>query len=85
MVYLALSKALKTGVFSGAALDDPEEEPMKMEGWEPEMNPLFTLDNFFCTPHTGYVSKQALEECRRVASENVKAVLLGQRPHDLIR
>lgn len=82
---LALYHALKNGVISGAALDDPEEEPMKMEGWKPEMNPLFTLDNFFCTPHTGYVSKQALEECRRVASENVKAVLLGQRPHDLIR
>lgn len=81
----ALYDALVNGVIAGAAVDDPEEEPMKMNGWTPEMNPLFKLDNFFCTPHTGYVSKQALEECRRVAAENVKAVLLGQRPHDLVK
>lgn len=81
----ALYDALVNGTIAGAAVDDPEEEPMKMHGWTPEMNPLFKLDNFFCTPHTGYVSKQALEECRRVAAENVKAVLLGQRPHDLVK
>lgn len=81
----ALYEALKCGRIAGAALDDPEEEPMKILNWTPEMNPLFTLDNFFCTPHTGYVSRQALEECRKVASENVKAVLLGKKPHDLVR
>lgn len=80
----ALYEALKSGKISGAALDDPEEEPMKMEGWTPEQNLLFTLDNCFFTPHTGYVSKQALEECRRVASENVKAVLLGQEPFNRV-
>lgn len=81
----ALYDALKEGVIAGAALDDPEEEPMKMEGWTPDMNPLFQLDNCFFTPHTGYVSKQSLEECRRVASENVRAVLLGLKPHDLVK
>ncbi len=81
----ALYEALKNNVIAGAAVDDPEEEPMKMTNWSPSLNPLFTLDNFYCTPHTAYVSKQALEECRKVASNNVKAVLLGQKPHDLVQ
>lgn len=81
----ALYDALTNGVIAGAAVDDPEEEPMKMDSWSPDMNPLFGLSNFFCTPHTAYVSYQALQECRRVASNNVKAVLLGQRPPDLVK
>lgn len=81
----ALYDALVSGQIAGAALDDPEEEPMKMKNWTPDVNPLFTLDNCFFTPHTGYVSKEALEECRRVASNNVKAVLLGQQPFDIVR
>jgi len=80
----ALYEALKHGVIAGAALDDPEEEPMKIDTWSPAMNPLFTLENCYFTPHTAYLSKQALEECRRVAAENVRAVLLGERPPDLV-
>ena len=81
----ALYQALKNGVIAGAALDDPEEEPMKMNNWTPSMNPLFTLDNCFFTPHTGYVSKESLDECRHVAANNVKAVLLGQKPFDIVK
>ena len=58
---------------------------MKIENWKPSDNPLFSLDNFFCTPHTGYVSYEALQECRKIAANNVKAVLLGQKPHDIVR
>lgn len=79
----ALYQALKCRSIAAAAVDDPEEEPMKMESWSPAINPLFSLDNFFCTPHTAYISTGALEECRRTAAENVKSVLLGQRPWDL--
>lgn len=81
----ALYKALTEGWIAGAALDDPEEEPMKIDNWSPSMNPLFTLDNCFFTPHAAYASRQALEECRRTAAENVKAVLLGQKPHDIVK
>ena len=76
----ALYTALKEGWIAGAGLDDPEEEPMKMEHWSPSDNPLFSLDNCFVTPHTGYVSTRTLECCRYIAAENVKAVLLGERP-----
>lgn len=80
----ALYEALKSGVIAGAALDDPEEEPMKVENWTPDLNPLFKLDNCFFTPHTAYVSKESVEECREVAAENVRAVLLGERPFNMI-
>jgi D-3-phosphoglycerate dehydrogenase len=80
----ALYQALKNGVIAGAALDDPEEEPMKVENWTPAMNPLFTLDNCYFTPHTAYVNKVSVEECREVAANNVKAVLLGERPFDIV-
>ena len=81
----ALYEALKAKQIMGAALDDPEEEPMKIDNWTPDMNKLFTLDNCFFTPHTAYVSRQSLENCRMVASENVKAVLLGQKPLNPVR
>lgn len=76
----ALYKALTEKWIAGAALDDPEEEPMKMKMWTPKDNPLFTLDNCFFTPHTAYISREALDECRHIAAENVKAVLLGEKP-----
>jgi D-3-phosphoglycerate dehydrogenase len=80
----ALYEALKSGKISGAALDDPEEEPMKIQNWIPD-NPLFSLDNCFFTPHTAYVSKQSLMECRYTASRNVRAVLLGETPFDIVK
>lgn len=81
----ALYQALKERWIVAASLDDPEEEPMKMDDWTPQANPLFTLDNCFFTPHTAYVTQQSLDECRRIASENVKAVLLGKQPPDIVR
>lgn len=80
----ALYKALSEKWITAALLDDPEEEPMKIENWTPEMNPLFTLENCFFTPHTAYISKEALDECRYVAANNVKAVLLGERPENIV-
>lgn len=81
----ALYEALKERRIVAAALDDPEEEPMKLANWSPSGNDLFKLDNCFITPHTAYVSKQALNECRHVASMNVRAVLLGEQPFDIVR
>lgn len=81
----ALYEALVEGKIASAGLDDTEEEPAKQKDWTPEANPLFTLDNCFITPHSAYVSEQSLIECRYVASENAKAVLLGQPPLDPVR
>ena len=76
---VALYEALKDRRIVAAALDDPEEEPMKTENWEP-VNPLFSLDNCFFTPHSAYATKESLESCRHVAAENVKQVLTGGKP-----
>jgi D-3-phosphoglycerate dehydrogenase len=80
----ALYDALLEGEIASAGLDDTEEEPAKQKAWTPDMNPLFTLENCFITPHSAYVSEQSLVECRYVASENARAVLLGQPPLDPI-
>lgn len=74
----ALHAALVSGHIAAAALDDTEEEPAKQERWSPADNPLFALPNCLITPHVAYVSEEALAECRRIAAENARAVLLGQ-------
>ena len=76
----ALYKALTEGGIASAGLDDPEEEPAKMFDWTPDMNPLFSLDNCFITPHVAYYSEESLIEARKTAALNVKAVLLGEEP-----
>lgn len=81
----ALYKGLKENWIASAALDDVEEEPAKRVNWKPEMNPLFTLDNCFITPHVAYYSEQAIEEARRTAAEEAAAVLLGKTPRYIVR
>lgn len=81
----ALYRALTEGWIASAGLDDTEEEPAKLACWRPDMNPLFSLPNCIITPHVAYVSDESLRECRRVASENARAVLLGQKPPNLVK
>lgn len=76
----ALYIALKEGWIASAGLDDSEEEPAKLENWKPSDNPLFELDNCLITPHVAYVSQEAFLECRRIAAENAREVLLGGEP-----
>jgi D-3-phosphoglycerate dehydrogenase len=82
---MALYKALVEGQIASAGLDDTEEEPAKLDSWSPDDNPLFSLDNCFITPHVAYVSVQSLEDCRHIAAENAKAVLLGNPPPNPVR
>jgi len=77
---VALYDALERGIIAAAALDDTEEEPAKRFDWKPSMNPLFSLENCFITPHVGYYSEESLVDARVIASNNVKAVLMGQIP-----
>ncbi len=81
----ALYRALVEGQIASAGLDDTEEEPAKLDSWSPDDNPLFSLDNCFITPHVAYVSVQSLEDCRHIAAENAKAVLLGNPPLNPVR
>jgi D-3-phosphoglycerate dehydrogenase len=81
----ALYRALSEGWIASAGLDDTEEEPAKLDSWNPADNPLFSLENCIITPHVAYVSEGSLLECRRIAAENARAVLLGKTPPDLVR
>jgi D-3-phosphoglycerate dehydrogenase len=76
----ALHTALSSGWIAAAGLDDPEEEPAKLDHWSPQDNPLFGLTNCIITPHVAYVSEDAFLECRRIAAENAREVLLGRSP-----
>ncbi|WP_407333376.1 C-terminal binding protein [Enterovibrio sp. 27052020O] len=81
----ALYKALTEKWIASAGLDDTEEEPAKLANWQPSDNPLFGLDNCLVTPHVAYVSHEAFQECRRIAAENAKAVLLGNAPSNPVK
>lgn len=81
----ALYEALRAGQLASAGLDDVEEEPAKLDAWSPARNPLFTLENVVVTPHVAYVSVQSLAECRRIAAENAREVLLGRPPLNPVR
>lgn len=63
----ALERALSQGKIAGAALDVVEKEPMSPEAL------LFRHENFICTPHMAWYSKEAaLELKRKVAEEAVR-------------
>lgn len=76
----ALYTALTEGWIESAGLDDSEEEPAKLHNWKPSDNPLFQLQNCLITPHVAYVSQESFLECRRIAAENAREVLLGGNP-----
>jgi len=75
----ALYQALTLGWIAAAAVDDLEEEPAKIRGWQPA-NPLIHLPNFILTPHTAWYSEQAVEEVKRVSATEIARVLSGQKP-----
>jgi len=81
----ALAEALDIGVIASAGLDDIEREPAKRVDWSPEEDRRFSRPNRFITPHVTSISEVSLRECRAIAAENAKAVLLGQRPANQLR
>lgn len=74
----ALLKALKEGWIAGAGLDVYEEEPIPLE------DPLLKMKNVVLTPHIGSATRETRREMAEVCAENVKAVLEGRRPPNLV-
>ncbi len=66
-----LYEAIKNGKVAGAALDVFEKEPTDNN------NPLFTLDNFVCTPHLGASTEEAQENVATAVSEQVADYLIN--------
>jgi D-3-phosphoglycerate dehydrogenase len=64
-----LYDALKSGKVAGAALDVFEKEP-------PGESPLFSLDNFICTPHLGASTSEAQENVAIAVAEQIVDYLI---------
>ena len=73
----ALVNALKENKIAGAALDVFYNEP--------EINSeLFKLKNVILAPHIGSASIETREKMGMMVIENLKAMISGKRPHNLI-
>ena len=73
----ALYKALKNGKIARAALDVLEKDP-------PPLNDIMNNDNIIYTPHVAWNSVEAEAELRKSAAQEVKRVLEGRKPLNLV-
>lgn len=74
----ALYEALVAGKVAGAALDARPKEP------PPPDDPLNTLENVILTPHAGATTREAVLRMAKMATENLLAVLRGERPPNVV-
>lgn len=70
----ALDKMLAEKKLAGAAMDVFSVEPGSPS------HPLFQHENFLCTPHMAWHSEESAKELKRKAAEEVRRVLLGEKP-----
>lgn len=69
----ALRDALNTGVIAGAAVDVYDQEPPL-----PADHPLFNAKNLLMTPHTAYLTEEAMIRRARIAFHNAEAFLKNE-------
>ncbi len=74
----ALTAALISGEIAGAGLDVLETEPPKPN------EQLLTCDNVIITPHTAFISQEALLDLEVTAASCVAQVLTGQCPESVV-
>ena len=73
----ALYKAIKDEKIAGTALDVLEKDP-------PSLIDIINADNIIYTPHVAWNSVEAERELRKSAAQEVKRVLLGGKPTNLV-
>jgi D-3-phosphoglycerate dehydrogenase len=76
--HAALFDALQQNRLAGAALDVFDPEPPDLS------HPLFQDERVIVTPHTAFISEQAVRQMRTETMENIVAVLSGQRPNNVL-
>lgn len=74
----ALVDALRSGHLGGAALDVFEIEPLAKD------SPLRSMDNVFITPHIAGYTPQATENLREAVATNLRRVLAGRQPINVV-
>jgi phosphoglycerate dehydrogenase-like enzyme len=68
-----LIEALRSGHLAGAGLDVAEVEPL------PNDSPLWELPNVIITPHVGAQAASRVDDSTRLACENLKRYLAGEK------
>lgn len=81
---MALARALKDGHISGAGLDCFFHINVHKEPDGPIRSPFFDLDNVVLSPHVGGTSVEASDENHQKAILEVKRVLSGLRPKNIV-
>jgi phosphoglycerate dehydrogenase-like enzyme len=74
----ALAEALRVGRLSGAGVDVFEVEPINSD------NPLIGLDNVILTSHVAGVSKEARVRSSNTVGENIRRILNGENPLNVV-
>ena len=74
----ALVTGLRAGRPAAAALDVFEPEPLESR------SPLRGLDNVYLSPHIAANSRQARSRVRRAVAQNLRRVLAGQEPLNVV-
>lgn len=74
----ALYKALKSKKIAGAGLD------VMVDSIPSTDHPFMSLDNVLITPHISFFSQESVLELEERAAEEVRSVLLGQMPQNLV-
>ena len=74
----ALVRALDNKAIAGCALDTTDPEPL------PEVHPLRGRDNVILTPHAAWYSEQAMAGLQAGAPAEVRRVLTGQWPVNVV-
>jgi len=74
----ALVRALDAGKIAGCAIDTPDPEPL------PDPHPLRGRDNVILTPHAAWYSEQAMAGLQAGAPSEVRRVLSGQWPVNVV-
>lgn len=83
----AILWGLENGVLAGAGIDVLEREPPAvdeplLQAWRDPAHPAH--DRLILTPHAAFYSEEGLEDMRRKGCENVRRVLLGETPRNVI-
>lgn len=70
----ALINALKKGHINSAGLDVHAKEPLDKD------SPFMEIENCVLSDHVGWYSEESMTELKQKAAENIKAVLLHEKP-----
>lgn len=84
---LALLHAIEHGHLAGAGIDVLETEPPDdshplLQAWRDPHHPAH--DRLILNPHSAFYTEEGLADMRTKSSQNVRRVLLGQKPWNIV-